>query len=661
MELALGLPMRQWYDDGPEALARLGKEPPLTTTTTSDPRRAASYWPLDYPPLSGYQSWLTGLVVRRAEPAAVALGLASRGHESPLGKSAMRLTVLLCDALVFFPAAAWMARAVAAAAAAAKAGKRRGNTSAAAQAATITTRRRAALAVLLLNPSLVLIDHGHFQYNCISLGLALAAMAALLLEEGEQEQQRGAGVAPPPPPLLLPRGRLVAAVLFTLSLCHKQMGLYYAPAFFAHILGGCLRDHQSSGGPPRQLAAVAAVGCTVLATLSAALMPVVWGHREGFVGGVLAVLRRIFPMGRGLYEDYVANFWCATSVGPVKWKEVLGGGGGSAAPRVALAATLLALLPSVAQQVASPSPLGFLLCCSNSAAAFFLFSFQVHEKSVLLPLMPATLLVFFVGGTGSGGGGLGGVGGGNRRSSGSGSSSGISSGISITSTTTTTSRVLASIALYGPLVACFGMFPLLERDGVGAAYAACLVAYVAVVGGLLEQAGLEDCKEEANNKAKKKAREQRPWSGSGGVFAVALSVAGALHAARLAFEPPARLPWLHDRLFITYAFLFIASATAYLNWLQWGRAAWQVAAARFGVVVASSSGGGGGGGGSSRRRSRRAAFAPPASGERRRGPRVDYEDDYYDEDDSDLHGVDAMPDRFRAAAVAAWARRSFSG
>lgn len=35
----------------------------------------------------------------------------------------------------------------------------------------------------------------------------------------------------------------------------------------------------------------------------------------------LQVLRRIFPLRRGLYEDYVANFWC-TSSAVLKWKQV---------------------------------------------------------------------------------------------------------------------------------------------------------------------------------------------------------------------------------------------------------------------------------------------------------------------------------------------------
>jgi hypothetical protein len=40
-------------------------------------------------------------------------------------------------------------------------------------------------------------------------------------------------------------------------------------------------------------------------------------------GLVLAsqVVQRVFPLRRGLFEDYVANWWCTTSVA-VKWKQV---------------------------------------------------------------------------------------------------------------------------------------------------------------------------------------------------------------------------------------------------------------------------------------------------------------------------------------------------
>lgn len=75
-----------------------------------------------------------------------------------------------------------------------------------------------ALAALLLNPGAVLIDHGHFQYNCISLGAALAGAAMIAA------WRRG----------------IAGSVLFCAALGHKQMSLFYAPAFFSHLLGRCL-------------------------------------------------------------------------------------------------------------------------------------------------------------------------------------------------------------------------------------------------------------------------------------------------------------------------------------------------------------------------------------------------------------------------------------
>ena len=36
---------------------------------------------------------------------------------------------------------------------------------------------------------------------------------------------------------------------------------------------------------------------------------------------------------------------------------------------------------------------GFLICMLNCSLAFYLFSYQVHEKSILLPCLPAALLL----------------------------------------------------------------------------------------------------------------------------------------------------------------------------------------------------------------------------------------------------------------------------
>jgi alpha-1,3-glucosyltransferase len=74
-----------------------------------------------------------------------------------------------------------------------------------------------AVITILLQPSLMLIDNGHFQYNSVLLGLSLFTLLALV--NGQD---------------------VLACVAFTSALCFKQMGLYYAPAVGCYLIGKCL-------------------------------------------------------------------------------------------------------------------------------------------------------------------------------------------------------------------------------------------------------------------------------------------------------------------------------------------------------------------------------------------------------------------------------------
>lgn len=55
--------------------------------------------------------------------------------------------------------------------------------------------------------------------------------------------------------------------------------------------------------------------------------------------------------------------------------------------------TLASILPGCYILFRNPSTRNLTLCSANCAWGFFLFSFQVHEKSVLLPLIPSSLLL----------------------------------------------------------------------------------------------------------------------------------------------------------------------------------------------------------------------------------------------------------------------------
>lgn len=315
MEITLGLPTKEWYRN----------------STIND----LSYWGLDYPPLTAYQSYVHGLLLRFFHPDSVSL-FTSRGHESYLGKLLMRWTVLSSDALIFFPAVLCFVIAY--------------------YSGQLSTRKNNIswhTAMILLSPCLILIDHGHFQYNCISLGLTVGAIAAII--SGKQ---------------------LVGSFLFCLALNHKQMSAYFVPAFFSHLFGKCLRRRNP-------FFEVFKLGFVVLGTFA-----VVWWPYLHSLDAFLEVLSRLAPFERGIYEDYVANFWCTTSI-MIKWKRLFTT---QSLKLLSLAATLCTCLPSMVQQIRDPSKHGFLYALLNSAFSFYFFSFQVHEKSILLPLLPASLL-----------------------------------------------------------------------------------------------------------------------------------------------------------------------------------------------------------------------------------------------------------------------------
>ncbi|KZV90277.1 glucosyltransferase [Exidia glandulosa HHB12029] len=343
------------------------------------------YWGLDYPPLTAYVSWLCGLVGSWIDPSWFALD-ASRGIETPSSKVYMRATVLVLDALVYLPALFTFVRLWS------------GHRSQSSQ--------HAALAMLLFQPALLLIDFGHFQYNSVMLGLVIHALNSFFL------------------------GRdLLGAVFFVGALCFKQMALYYSPAIFGYLLGRCFSLGWRDGSR-----LFVQLGITTALSFVIMFAPWLWPP-SALLGGPIT---RIFPFSRGLFEDKVANFWCASDV-VLKWRRLLAP---SALMRLSTLFTAAGFAPSLVLLVRAGGGRGLallpyaLFCTSMS---FFLFSFQVHEKSVLLPLMPLALAM-----AGD-----------------------------------------AGIAEWGTLVqnvAVFSMWPLLQRDGQGTQYIALLGLWNYLIG-----------------------------------------------------------------------------------------------------------------------------------------------------------------------------------
>uniref|UniRef100_A0A2M4DKG8 Alpha-1,3-glucosyltransferase n=1 Tax=Anopheles darlingi TaxID=43151 RepID=A0A2M4DKG8_ANODA len=303
------------------------------------------YWGLDYPPLTAYHSYLVGQWVRwRGKEEFVALH-ESRGISTEEHKHFMRNTVLLIDAILYVPAILLALHYVPGAGA-------------------CSSASWLPLALAVLYPGQMLIENGHFQCNNVSL--ALFVLAAI-------------GIA-------CWRATLSGAVLFCLALNYKQMELYHALPFFFQLLRYCFEPPSGQGN--RLVAGIkrlAVLGATVLGTFA-----LVWLPWLGSLEDVGQLVHRIFPVSRGLFEDKVSNVWCVVDV-VIKLKNIPI----STMGIVCLVCTLAAVLPSGLNLLFRKSyeATAFLYSLTVTALGFFLFSFHVHEKSILLVAIPALLLL----------------------------------------------------------------------------------------------------------------------------------------------------------------------------------------------------------------------------------------------------------------------------
>lgn len=208
-----------------------------------------------------------------------------------------------------------------------------------------------------------------------------------------------------------------SCVFFVLALGFKQMALYYAPAMFAYLLGVCIMPGLNI---PRflSIAIVTAISFALLvlpiflgalydARRGIDARPDLFGHFAPLpifteysfkidykawyyplIQQGAQMIHRIFPFARGLFEDKVANFWCALNI-VYKLRHF----SSETLQRASLGMTVLSILPASLDTLLRPRKELLPLALASTAWGFFLFSFQVHEKSVLLPLMPMTTML----------------------------------------------------------------------------------------------------------------------------------------------------------------------------------------------------------------------------------------------------------------------------
>ncbi|KAM3869037.1 dolichyl pyrophosphate Glc1Man9GlcNAc2 alpha-1,3-glucosyltransferase [Diretmus argenteus] len=336
----------------------------------------SSDWTLDYPPLFAWFEFGLSHVAKHFDPDM--LLLQNQDYASPSTVVFQRLSVI-CTDLVFIYAARECCRAVR---------EEKGSKD-------VLRRPSFILAVLLLwNFGLLIVDHIHFQYNGFLFGFLLLSVAKHL-------QSR----------------HLQGALLFAVLLNLKHIYLYVAPAYGVYLLRSYCFTQDNADGSVRwrsfSLLRLVALGSIVTSVCVLSFGPFI------AMGQLPQVLSRLFPFKRGLCHAYWApNVWALYNVLD-KALTLLGvrlklleeaelpkasmTGGlvqefqhsvlPSVSPSVTLVCTLISILPAVFRLWWRPcGARGFLRCLVLCALGSFMFGWHVHEKAILIAILPLSIL-----------------------------------------------------------------------------------------------------------------------------------------------------------------------------------------------------------------------------------------------------------------------------
>ncbi|NXC15683.1 ALG8 glucosyltransferase, partial [Corythaeola cristata] len=337
---------------------------------------ATSEWTLDYPPFFAWFEYALSHVAKYFDPEM--LVIENLNYTSHATVVFQRFSVIFTD-ILFIYAVRECCRCVN--------GKR--------AAKDILEKPTFILAVLLLwNFGLLIVDHIHFQYNGFLFGLMLLSVARLC-------QKR----------------YLEGALLFAVLLHFKHIYIYVAPAYGIYLLRSyCFTANNADGSLKWRSFSLLHVTLLVLIVClvsALSLGPFI------VLGQLPQVISRLFPFKRGLCHAYWApNFWALYNamdkaltvfglkcnfLDPTKIPKASMTGGlvqefqhtvlPSVTPLATLICTFISILPSVFCLWFKPQgPRGFLQCLVLCALSSFMFGWHVHEKAILLAILPLSLL-----------------------------------------------------------------------------------------------------------------------------------------------------------------------------------------------------------------------------------------------------------------------------
>ena len=323
MELTIYLPAADWYTD-----SRYNKK---------------DYWPLDYPPMSGYHSYILGKVLEKYYPGSV-IFKKSMGFESAKLKLIMRFFAIISD-FIFFHLGVNIFCYYLFIYSKRKKGKQ-----------PQIMNYYLILCLILTNPLMIIIDHGHFQFNNVMHGLFVISLFFLYSEN-----------------------YIFAIIFFSLCVNFKQMGLYYAIPFPLYVIKKLFFENKKNFSV--MISIIYIIIYIIITLITNVVIYLPWLQSQK----IKDVFTRIFPVHRGIYEDKVATFWCVLNIFYKLNKHF----NINALIKLSFIFTLVACLIPI-YSIYKITKLNYRICTQSFfivSFAFYLFAFHVHEKTIIVPFL----------------------------------------------------------------------------------------------------------------------------------------------------------------------------------------------------------------------------------------------------------------------------------
>lgn len=332
-----------------------------------------SIWTLDYPPFFAYFEWLLSQLAYYADPKI--LIISSAPYISPGTIAFQRGSVIVTELVLVL--ATWYYLHGSEPFKASR-GKAKGQ----------KDFVFSILCLVMFNGGLMLVDHIHFQYNGMLIGLLVLCLAFAKNDK----------------PILL-------AATFSVLVLMKHLFLTLAPVFALYlILTFCRKQFI-----PRLMLLCSIASASLLVAFGP-FISAASGSAGMHAGQLTQIMSRLFPFGRGLVHAYWApNFWAlycladclmakASGVTSASTRGLIGDFAPSILPSVppiaSMLLVLLSILPACCAIYVKPQPSTLARAAVYTSLSAFMFGYHVHEKAILVPMITQTLLLVQADGAG---------------------------------------------------------------------------------------------------------------------------------------------------------------------------------------------------------------------------------------------------------------------